>query len=42
VSHAVDLSSEGVAVGDTWNFQFWFRDGVGFNLTDGLEVEFCQ
>jgi subtilisin family serine protease len=42
VSHAVDLNSEGVAAGDNWNFQFWFRDGSSFNLTDGLEVEFCQ
>lgn len=47
VSRAVDLSSMGIAVspGDRLNFQFWYRDsaagGLGFNLTDGLEIEFC-
>ena len=34
-----------VAAGETWNFQFVFRDlaagGAGFNLTDGLSVTFC-
>lgn len=32
-----------IANGDTWNFQFWYRDtiGSGFNLSDGLEVTFC-
>ncbi|MFT5051088.1 MAG: hypothetical protein ACI8QZ_002496 [Chlamydiales bacterium] len=35
-----------VGVGDVQNFQFWFRDpmgpgGTGFNLSDGIEVEFC-
>lgn len=29
----------------TWNFQFWFRDvpagGAFFNLSDGLNVQFC-
>jgi choice-of-anchor B domain-containing protein len=32
--------------GETVNFQFWFRDpmggGAAFNLTNGLEVQFCQ
>ena len=42
VSYEVDLSAEGIAAGDVWNFQFWFRDGSSFNLSDGLEVEFCQ
>jgi hypothetical protein len=31
--------------GETWNFQFWYRDplagGANFNLSDGLEVTFC-
>ena len=31
--------------GDTWNFQFWYRDPPGgpsgFNFTGGLEVLFC-
>ena len=34
-----------VAVGETWNFQFLYRDLAGggalFNLTDGLGVTFC-
>ncbi len=36
-----------ITAGSTWNFQFWYRDpmgpgGSGFNLSDGLEVPFCQ
>ena len=31
--------------GNTWNFQYWFRDpaagGANFNLTNALSVEFC-
>lgn len=31
--------------GDTWNFQYWYRDPLagasGFNLSDALEVGFC-
>jgi hypothetical protein len=31
--------------GDTWHFQFWFRDPVGgpagFNFSDALRVTFC-
>ncbi|MDG1051725.1 MAG: S8 family serine peptidase [Planctomycetota bacterium] len=34
-----------VSVGETWNFQFVYRDlaagGAFFNLTDGLAVTFC-
>lgn len=32
----------GTSAGDTWNFQAWFRDGVGqgSNLTDGIEITF--
>ncbi|MAE45721.1 MAG: hypothetical protein CMJ86_02405 [Planctomycetes bacterium] len=34
-----------VAAGETWYFQFWFRDnaagGAGFNFSDGLSVTFC-
>jgi len=50
-SHALDLaggsaSTSVIDVGETWNFQFWFRDPAfgraGFNLSDGLEVTFCQ
>jgi hypothetical protein len=35
-----------VQSGETWNFQFWFRDpfggGPGFNLSDGMAVTFCD
>ena len=51
-SRAVDLTNPPSAAGQitansTWNFQFWFRDpggpgGNGFNLTDGVEVPFCD
>lgn len=31
--------------GSTWNFQFWYRDppggASGFNLSEGLSVDFC-
>lgn len=34
-----------IEAGDTWNFQFWYRDPAagasGFNLSDALEVGFC-
>jgi len=34
-----------VEPGETWRFQFWYRDpaagGAGFNLSDGLSVNFC-
>ncbi len=35
-----------IEAGDTWNWQFWFRDpagagGSGFNTSDGLSVIFC-
>jgi hypothetical protein len=30
----------------TWRFQYWFRDAAGgganTNLTNGLDVTFCQ
>ncbi len=32
--------------GDTWNFQLWYRDpshgSAGYNVSDGLEVLFCD
>jgi len=35
----------GLDPGDTYNFQFWYRDPTGgpngFNLSDGLSVTFC-
>jgi len=50
VSLAVDLTSGNLPLvigsGQTWNFQYWYRDpafgGSGFNLSDGLEVTFCN
>jgi hypothetical protein len=40
-SHSHQINS-----GDTWNFQYWYRDpsdgGAGFNLSDGLSVTFCD
>ncbi len=34
--------SVAVMNGDTWNFQAWYRDGVGLgsNFTDGLQIDF--
>jgi hypothetical protein len=49
-SYSVDLNSTTlptgtIAEGDTWNFQFWYRDPPGtlstFNLSDALSVPFC-
>ena len=48
-AYALDLSdptlpSAGIAPGETWNFQFWFRDPPGnlstYNFSDGLTVPF--
>lgn len=40
------IPSHQITAGSTWNFQFWYRDptagGAGFNLTDALEVWFCN
>ncbi len=37
--------SGAITAGSTWNFQFWYRNpaagGAGFNLSDGLSVQFC-
>ncbi len=34
-----------ISSGDTWYFQYWYRDAAaglfGFNLSDALEVKFC-
>ncbi|MAF65689.1 MAG: hypothetical protein CMJ84_08535 [Planctomycetes bacterium] len=34
-----------ILAGDTWKFQLWYRDPAGgpagFNLSDGLSVDFC-
>ena len=48
VSYTLDLTTAAnISAGVTQNFQFWFRDpmgpgGNGFNLSDGLEVPFCD
>ncbi len=35
-----------ITPGDTWNFQYWYRDpsdgNAGFNLSDGLSITFCD
>jgi hypothetical protein len=40
------LPTAQIASGDEWNFQFWYRDPVGgganFNLSDALEITFCE
>jgi hypothetical protein len=49
-SYALDLanlpSGGAIANGETWNFQFWYREkpamGGGYNFSDGLQVLFCQ
>ncbi len=37
--------SSQITVGDTFNFQLWYRDPLGggafFNLSDGLSISFC-
>jgi len=39
-------AASNIQVGETWNFQFWFRDppfgSAGYNLSDGLSVTFCN
>ncbi|MCP3919026.1 MAG: zinc carboxypeptidase [bacterium] len=47
-SHLVDFGNlpngGDIVNGDTFRFQFWYRDpavGAGFNFSDGLEVQFC-
>ena len=50
-SHAVDLTTPPqpagqISAGSSWYFQFWYRDpggpgGTGFNLSDGIELNFC-
>ena len=49
VSYTLDFTSgvgADITADSTWNFQFWYRDPAagqpGFNLSDGLEVLFCQ
>jgi hypothetical protein len=51
VSQTLDFSvpgtlSDNLDPGEQWNFQFWFRDpaagGATFNLSDALEVTFCD
>ena len=42
-----DLPAGGdISSGETWYFQYWYRDpmggGAGFNLSGGIEAEFCE
>lgn len=41
---ALDYTAPAVAglftQGSIWNFQFWFRSGASFDISDGLEVSF--
>ena len=34
-----------IVAGTTWKFQYWYRNvaggGAGFNLSDGLSVQWC-
>ena len=50
-SYSLDFTDAGstisnVLTGETWNFQFWYRDkpfgGAGYNFSDGLTVTFCD
>jgi hypothetical protein len=50
-SYAIDLTdpqetTSVIQIGESWEFQFWFRDvpfgGAGFNVSDALEVTFCD
>lgn len=29
-------------VGETWTYQFWYRDGASFNFSDAVEVTWCD
>ena len=29
-----------ILIGETWNFQLWFRDGTTSNTSDGISVLF--
>ncbi|MFT7669853.1 MAG: agmatine deiminase [Planctomycetota bacterium] len=49
VAHSVDFQNGSAGVGpnqitagSTWKFQYWYRDGIGWNLTDGLSVTFSN
>jgi hypothetical protein len=39
--NAAELGSQ-IVVGDTWNYQIWYRDGASSNLSDAVEVTFCD
>ena len=44
-THSFDASAAGFTIGETENFQFWYRDPMGggafFNLSDGLSTTWC-
>lgn len=45
VNYAALPTGGSISAGETWNFQLWFRNpaggGAGFNLSDGLRIQFC-
>jgi hypothetical protein len=45
LDHAALPTGGQISAGQTWYFQFWYRDaaagGAGFNLSNGLSVAFC-
>lgn len=39
-----DTGPGAITAGSTWKFQYWYRDpgvGAGYNLSDGMSVDFC-
>ena len=46
LSYNVDVNAPAfggpVAIGETWNYQLWYRDGASSNFTDAVEVTWCD
>lgn len=45
LKHQLDIANPGhplgrILPGSSWNFQAWFRDGTGFDLSDAVQVQF--
>ena len=45
VSSALDYllppaAAAAITPGSSWNFQYWFRDGAGFDLSDAMRIDF--
>ncbi|MBL8863189.1 MAG: hypothetical protein JNK02_14430 [Planctomycetes bacterium] len=45
VNYATLPANGQISAGQTWNFQYWYRNpaggGAGFNLSDALRLQFC-